>query len=101
MKKGRKMMKKSVWLSVIAGTAAVVGAAVAVTAYLKKKSRALSDHLDYDPDEDGFDEDCCGCAECAEETDVEEEIPLYPEPKDELVAEESLDDTPETGSEPL
>ena len=88
-------MKKNVWIAIIAGAAAVVAGAVAVAAYVRKKSRALAEHLDYDPDEyfeeecSCDDEDCC-CHECgcAEEAEAEEEetIPLYP---DETAADES------------
>ena len=87
-------MKKNVWIAIIAGAAAVVAGAVAVAAYVRKKSRALAEHLDYDPDEyfkeecRCDDEDCC-CHECgaAEEAEEEEEtIPLYP---DETAADES------------
>ncbi|HIS75295.1 MAG TPA: hypothetical protein IAB51_00650 [Candidatus Merdivicinus excrementipullorum] len=87
-------MKKNVWIAIIAGAAAVVAGAVAVAAYVRKKSRALAEHLDYDPDEyfeeecSCDDEDCC-CHECgaAEEAEEEEEtIPLYP---DETAADES------------
>lgn len=88
-------MKKNVWIAIIAGAAAVVAGAVAVAAYVRKKSRALAEHLDYDPDE-YFEEECscddddCCCHECgcAEEAEAEEEetIPLYP---DETAADES------------
>ena len=43
-------MKKGVWVSIFAAAAAVAAAAVAVTAFIKRKSEALADHLDYDPD---------------------------------------------------
>lgn len=88
-------MKKNVWIAIAAGIAAVAAGAIAVAAYVRKKSRALSEHLDYDPDE-YFEEDCscddedCCCHECGckEEPEEEEEetIPLYP---DETAAEES------------
>ncbi|MBR6790793.1 MAG: hypothetical protein IKM31_08025 [Oscillospiraceae bacterium] len=44
-------MKKGIWLSIIAGAAAVAAASVAAAAFIKRKSEALSDQLDYDPDE--------------------------------------------------
>lgn len=86
-------MKKNMWIAIAAGIAAVAAGAIAVAAYVRKKSRALSEHLDYDPDE-YFEEDCscdedCCCHECGcqEEPEEEEEtIPLYP---DETAAEES------------
>ena len=34
-----------------AGAAAIAAAAVAIAAFIKRKSEALSDHLDYDPEE--------------------------------------------------
>ena len=79
-------MKKGIWLSVIAGAAAVAAASVAVAAFIKRKSEALSDQLDYDPDEyfEGEEEiivevtedeptaeapaeETCECAECTAE----------------------------------
>lgn len=87
-------MKKNVWIAIAAGAAAVVAGAIALAAYLRKKSKALSEHLDYDPDE-YFEDECecddCECGECdccqedGEEAE-EETIPLYP---DETAAEES------------
>ena len=71
-------MKKGIWVSIIAGAAAVAAASVAVAAFIKRKSEALSDQLDYDPEE-YFDDDeeeiiieitedepaeTCECAEC-------------------------------------
>lgn len=44
-------MKKKIWVSIIAGAAAIAAAAVAIAAFIKRKSEALSDHLDYDPEE--------------------------------------------------
>jgi len=72
-------MKKGIWVSIIAGVAAVAAAGVAVAAFIKRKSEALSDHLDYDPEEyfeaeeDGAEEteaetapaECC--CECEDE----------------------------------
>ena len=92
-------MKKGVWLSVIAGAAAVAGAAVAVSAFLKKKSRALSDQLDYEP-EDDF-EDIEVTEVTADDVLVDEEIADEAAAEDELVAEETLDEAPEQGSEAL
>ncbi len=84
-------MKKNVWIAIAAGVAAVVAGAIAVATYLRKKSKALSEHLDYDPDEYFEDEcDCCDeeCSceedektdtEDSAETEEEETIPIYPE----------------------
>ena len=79
-------MKKGLWVSVIAGAAAVAAASVAVAAFIKRKSEALSDQLDYDPEEyfEGEEEELvveivpdeedepaeeavCECAECTAE----------------------------------
>ena len=89
-------MKKGVWVSILAGVAAIAAAAVAVTVFIRKKSKALSEHLDYDPDEyfedEEDDEEGCQCEEtgecccCGEEEEEEETIPLYP---DETASEES------------
>lgn len=84
-------MKKNVWIAIAAGAAAVVAGAIALAAFLRKKSKALSEHLDYDPDE-YFEDDCecgdeCCCGEKEPEEDEElETIPLHP---DETAAEES------------
>ena len=67
-------MKKGIWVSVIAGAAAVAAAAVAVGAFLKRKSEALSDHLDYDPEE-YFEADDELNGDSAEEEAVGEEAP--------------------------
>lgn len=87
-------MKKGFWVSLLAGTAAVAAAAVAVTAFIRKKSQALSEHLDYDPDEyfenDECDDNCCDCCgEKAPEEDEEETLPLHPEEVEESPAEEA------------
>ena len=71
-------MKKGIWVSVIAGAAAVAAAAVAVGAFLKRKSEALSDHLDYDPEEyfeadDELNGDSAAEEAAGEETPEEEE----------------------------
>ena len=91
-------MKKRFWVSLLAGTAAVAAAAVAVTAFIRKKSKALSEHLDYDPDEyfendecDECDDECdCGCCgEKAPEEEEEETIPLHPQEAEETPAEDA------------
>ncbi|MGI5856935.1 MAG: hypothetical protein ACOX64_10805 [Candidatus Merdivicinus sp.] len=87
-------MKKGFWVSLLAGAAAIAAAAVAVTVFIRKKSKALSEHLDYDPDEyfeNDEDGECC-CGQCCEGEDSEccceeeETIPLHP---DETAAVES------------
>ena len=76
-------MKKGIWVSIIAGAAAVAAASVAVAAFIKRKSEALSDQLDYDPEEyfegeeeemvieiigdENDKEEVCECAECTAE----------------------------------
>lgn len=104
-------MKKGIWVSVIAGVAAVAAASVAVAAFIKRKSEALSDQLDYDPEE-YFDADddvvvevtgdetieavedaeeevpACECTECAEED-------CSACPCDEAPAEETAEPTDE------
>ena len=83
-------MKKGFWVSLLAGTAAVAAAAVAVTAFIRKKSQALSEHLDYDPDEYFENDECCDCCgEKAPEEDEEETLPLHPEEVEEAPAEEA------------
>ena len=67
---------------------------MAVTAFIRKKSQALSEHLDYDPDEyfenDECGDDCCDCCgEKAPEEDEEETLPLHPEEVEEAPAEEA------------
>ena len=84
-------MKKNVWIAIPAGAAAVVAGAIALAAFLRKKSKALSEHLDYDHDENFEDECECGDECCCGEEEPEEEeeletIPLHP---DETAAEES------------
>ena len=88
-------MKKNVWLAIAAGAADIVAGAIAVAAYVRKKSKALSEHLDYDPDE--YFEDDCGCEDCCgcQEEEEEETIPLHP---DETASEES-EAMPETPDE--
>ena len=89
-------MKKNWWLCLIAGVALIAAAAVAVALFVRKKSKALAEHLDYDPDdyfEEGDEDSCefsceeCGeCCCCGEECEEEETMPLYP---DETAAVES------------
>lgn len=99
-------MKKGFWVSLLAGAAAIAAAAIAVTAFVRKKSKALSEHLDYDPD-DYFenDDECCDCRDCCgeettakdEEADAEEEtLPLHPE---EVAAADEADKKAASGSD--
>ncbi len=86
-------MKKNVWIAIAAGAAALVAGAIALAAFLRKKSKALSEHLDYDPD-DYFEDECeCGDCECGDcccaEEDSEEEVETLPLHPDETAAEES------------
>ena len=45
-------MKKKGLISILAAGAAVAVAAIAATAYLKKKSESIADYLDYEPEDD-------------------------------------------------
>ena len=71
-------MKKSVWISLIAAVAALAAAAVAIAALVRRKTNAIAQELDFEPDDDYYDpeeedEDLCGsCEGCpdAEEADV-------------------------------
>jgi len=47
-------MKKGFWISLIAGTAAVAGAAVAVAALIRNKTEMIAEELDFEPDDDYF-----------------------------------------------
>ncbi len=76
------MSKKGSWIKVLAIGSAVVGAVVAVVAYLKNKSKRLSEELDFDNslyfDEDTSMMDEDGTAYTGEE-DEEEETADSPE----------------------
>ncbi len=85
-------MKKGVWVSILAAAAAVAAAAIAVTAFIKRKSEALSDHLDYDPDayfEPDDEEDSLYGEESADLEHEEETVPPFPD--EQLAAEENDD----------
>ena len=90
-------MKKGFWVSLLAGAAAIAAAAIAVTAFVRKKSKALSEHLDYDPD-DYFenDDECCDCCGeddccCSFEKDESVQIPLA-KAEDEAAEAENAED---------
>lgn len=93
-------MKKGVWVSIIAAAAAIAAAAVAVTAFIKRKSEALADHLDYDPDayfESDEDDDSLYEGEpveapADEEESEEETIPPFPDEQDAVEESESVSD---------
>lgn len=44
------MKSKKTWIAVLAVITAIIGALVAVGAFLKRKAKALGDQLDYDGD---------------------------------------------------
>ena len=48
-------MKKKLWISIIAGVAAVAAAAIAVAAVIRKKTKSIAQELDFEPDDDYFD----------------------------------------------
>lgn len=91
-------MKKGVWVSIIAAAAAIAAAAVAVTAFIKRKSEALADHLDYDPDayfESDEDDESLYEGEpveapADEEEPEEETIPPFPDEQDAVEESESV-----------
>ncbi len=91
-------MKKGVWVSIIAAAAAIAAAAVAVTAFIKRKSEALADHLDYDPDayfESDEDDESLYEGEpveapADEEKPEEETIPPFPDEQDAVEESESV-----------
>ena len=96
-------MKKGIWVSIFAAAAAVAAAAVAVTAFIKRKSEALADHLDYDPDayfeadeedESLFDGDPVEAPADEEDEDEEEEetIPPFPDEQAAVEGDEAVSD---------
>lgn len=95
-------MKKGVWVSIFAAAAAVAAAAVAVTAFIKRKSEALADHLDYDPDayfETDDDDDSLYEGDPVEGSDLveaeepeEETIPPFPDEQEAVGQDEAVSD---------
>ena len=92
-------MKKGVWVSIFAAVAAVAAAAVAVTAFIKRKSEALADHLDYDPDAyfESDEEDDASLYEgepvevpVDEEEPDEETIPPFPDEQSAVEEDDSV-----------
>ena len=68
-------MKKKGLLSILAAGAAVAVAAVAATTYIKKKSEAITDYLDYEPEDD---EEIIIKSEEIETTEGLETVPPFP-----------------------
>lgn len=94
-------MKKGVWVSIFAAAAAIAAAAVAVTAFIKRKSEALADHLDYDPDayfESDEDDESLYQGEPVEapadeeESEDEETIPPFPDEQEAVEESDSVSD---------
>ncbi len=71
-------MKKGFWISLIAGVAAVAAAAVAIAALIRRKTDAIAQELDFEPDDDYFDP-------ADEEEEIEEAV--EEEPAEEVVPE--------------
>ena len=68
-------MKKGFWISLIAGVAAVAAVAVAIAALIRRKTDAIAQELDFEPDDNYFDlSDEDEDAEEAGEIEPEEEI---------------------------
>lgn len=95
-------MKKGGWVSAFAAAAGIAAAAVAVTAFIKRKSEALVGQLDYDPDvyfESDGDEEFLYSGEFMEEAADEgekieemETIPLFPQEQEAIEADEDVFD---------
>lgn len=68
-------MKKGFWISLIAGVAAVAAVAVAIAALIRRKTDAIAQELDFEPD-DYFDlsDEEEEAAEEAAEMELEEEV---------------------------
>ncbi|MCI5923969.1 MAG: hypothetical protein SOR38_07435 [Oscillospiraceae bacterium] len=77
--------KRKVWIAVAAALAAIVGAAVAVAAFFKKKAKAIGDQLDYDASVYYDDED--GLAESEETVQTEENEAVSEEKEKEHTAQ--------------
>ena len=77
--------KRKVWIAVAAALAAIVGAAVAVAAFFKKKAKAIGDQLDYDASVYYDDED--GLAESEETVQTEENEAISEEKEKEHTAQ--------------
>ena len=77
--------KRKVWIAVAAALAAIVGAAVAVAAFFKKKAKAIGDQPDYDASVYYDDED--GLAESEETVQTEENEAVSEEKEKEHTAQ--------------
>ena len=102
-------MKKGLIIGLIAGAAAVAGAAV----FLRKRHECDCCDDDFDDDELACD-DCCGdCCECDDEEDEANEIPAEKADESVIVTDacacgateeealNNIEDKPESGSEDL
>ncbi len=68
-------MKKGFWISLIAGVAAVSAVAVAIAALIRRKTEAIAQELDFEPDDDYFD------LSDEDEDEEGEEVPPETEPE--------------------
>ncbi len=80
------MKKKHTWIKVIAILAAIVGGAVAIAAFLKKKGKKIREELEFDDelyfdDEDMFEDDILNGDATIEPEDAD----------DDMIPEESAD----------
>lgn len=72
-------MKKGFWISLIAGVAAVAAVAVAIAALIRRKTDAIAQELDFEPDDNYFD--------LSDEEDEDEQMmeePAAAEPEEEI-----------------
>ena len=77
--------KRKVWIAVAAVLAAIVGAAVAIAAFFKKKAKAIGDQLDYDASV--YYDDEAGLAEPEEAVQTEESETASEEKEEEHAAQ--------------
>lgn len=98
-------MKKSFWISLVAGIAAVAAAAIAIAALVRKKTESIAQELDFEPDDDYFEipdeeDECDNCDECcysgeSEETaDEEVSTSVEEEPIEIPETEEAAEEAP-------
>ena len=95
-------MKKSVWISLIAAIAAVAAAAIAIAALVRRKTNAIAQELDFEPDDDYYDEDededlCGGCEGCPDTEEADVATSAHEEPMEIPVAD--ADGVPEDEEE--